>query len=301
MSDLAPSWLDLQIVPRVRDVGGFQVQRVLPSARRKMVGPFIFLDRMGPVLLPPGDGVDVRPHPHIGLATVTYLYDGELLHRDSVGSVQPIRPGEVNWMTAGKGIAHSERTPAGVRKAGPSISGLQLWVALPRAAEEGDPGFAHHDRADLPMVTADGLRVRVVVGSFLGVRSPVALDWETVLADVSMEAGAVLPVSARHDERALYLVHGRAAIGGQLLEAGPLYVLKPGLAVELEAVTPVTLALLGGEPMDGPRHIWWNFVSSSEDRIEQARADWMAGRFRPIPDETEAIDAPERPPRLQRR
>jgi redox-sensitive bicupin YhaK (pirin superfamily) len=301
MSDLAPSWLDLQIVPRVRDVGGFQVQRVLPSARRKMVGPFIFLDRMGPVLLPPGDGVDVRPHPHIGLATVTYLYDGELLHRDSVGSVQPIRPGEVNWMTAGKGIAHSERTPAGVRKAGPSISGLQLWVALPRAAEEGDPGFAHHDRADLPMVTADGLRVRVVVGSFLGVRSPVALDWETVLADVSMEAGAVLPVSARHDERALYLVHGRAAIGGQLLEAGPLYVLKPGLAVELEAVTPVTLALLGGEPMDGPRHIWWNFVSSSEDRIEQARADWMAGRFRPIPDETEPIDAPERPPRLQRR
>ena len=198
------------------------MQRVLPSARRKMVGPFIFLDRMGPVLLPPGDGLDVRPHPHIGLATVTYLYDGELLHRDSVGSVQPIRPGDVNWMTAGKGIAHSERTPASLRSAGPSISGLQLWVALPRAVEEGEPGFAHHDRAELPTVTAEGLRVRVVAGSFLGVRSPVALNWETVLADVSMDAGAVLPVSAHHDERALYLIQGRAALGGQPLEAGPL-------------------------------------------------------------------------------
>ncbi len=228
MSYLAHPSLDLQIVPRVRDLGGFQVQRVLPSARRKMVGPFIFLDRMGPVLLPPGDGLDVRPHPHIGLATVTYLYDGELLHRDSVGSVQPIRPGDVNWMTAGKGIAHSERTPATLRSAGPSISGLQLWVALPRAVEEGEPGFAHHDRAELPTVTAEGLRVRVVAGSFLGVRSPVALNWETVLADVSMDAGSVLPVSAHHDERALHLIQGRAALGGQPLEAGPLYVLKPG-------------------------------------------------------------------------
>jgi redox-sensitive bicupin YhaK (pirin superfamily) len=301
MSDLAAPWLDLQVVPRVRDIGGFQVQRVLPSARRKMVGPFIFLDRMGPVLLLPGDGLDVRPHPHIGLATVTYLYDGELLHRDSVGSVQPIRPGDVNWMTAGKGIAHSERTPASLRSAGPSISGLQLWVALPRAVEEGEPGFAHHDRAELPMVTAEGLRVRVVAGSFLGARSPVALQWDTVLVDVSMEPGAVLPVSSHYDERAVYLVGGAVEVGGQPLEAGSLYVLKPGLAVELKAMTPVTLALLGGEPMDGPRHIWWNFVSSSEDRIEQARADWMAGRFQSIPEEIERIDAPDRPPRLQRR
>jgi redox-sensitive bicupin YhaK (pirin superfamily) len=300
MSDLAAPWLDLQVVPRVRDIGGFQVQRVLPSARRKMVGPFIFLDRMGPVLLAPGDGLDVRPHPHIGLATVTYLYDGELLHRDSVGSVQPIRPGDVNWMTAGKGIAHSERTPASLRSAGPSISGLQLWVALPRAVEEGEPGFAHHDRAELPMVTAEGLRVRVVAGSFLGARSPVALQWDTVLADVSMEPGAVLPVSSHYDERAVYLVGGAVEVGGQPLEAGCLYVLKPGLAVELKAITPVTLALLGGEPMDGPRHIWWNFVSSSEDRIEQARADWMAGRFQTIPEEIERIDAPDRPQRRVR-
>jgi redox-sensitive bicupin YhaK (pirin superfamily) len=204
-------------------------------------------------------------------------------------------------MTAGQGIAHSERTPASLRSAGPSISGLQLWVALPRAVEEGEPGFAHHDRAALPMVAAEGLRVRVVAGSFLGVRSPVALDWEALLADVSMDERAVLPVSAHHDERALYLIEGRAELGGQPLEAECLYVLKPGLAVELKAVTPVTLALLGGEPMDGPRHIWWNFVSSSEDRIEQARADWMAGRFRPVPGEVERVDAPDRPHRLQRR
>jgi redox-sensitive bicupin YhaK (pirin superfamily) len=300
MSDLASPWLDLQVVARVRDLGGFQVQRVLPSARRKMVGPFIFLDRMGPMLLPPGEGVDVRPHPHIGLATVTYLSEGELLHRDSVGSVQPIRPGDVNWMTAGKGIAHSERTPTDVRAASGGLTGLQLWVALPRAIEEADPGFVHHDRKTLPTVEAEGLRVRVVAGTFLGARSPVALSWETVLADVAMEAGAVLPVAAHHDERALYLVNGTIEIDGQRLEAGPLYVLKPGVPVSVRALTPATLAILGGEPMDGPRHIWWNFVSSSEDRIEQARADWMAGRFRPIPGETELIDAPARPqPRVR--
>ena len=301
MSDLAHPALELQIVPRVRDIGGFEVQRVLPSARRKMVGPFIFLDRMGPMLLPPGEGVDVRPHPHIGLATVTYLSEGELLHRDSVGSVQTIRPGDVNWMTAGKGIAHSERTPADLRSASGRLTGMQLWVALPRAIEEADPGFAHHDCETLPTVDGEGLRVRVVAGTFLGARSPVALSWETVLADVVMEAGAVLPVSAHHDERALYLAEGEVEMDGQRLVAGPLYVLKPGVPVSVTAVTPATLALLGGEPMDSPRHIWWNFVSSSEDRIEQARADWMAGRFSAIPGETERIDAPDRPqPRVRR-
>lgn len=253
MSDLAAPWLDLQIVPRVRDLGGFEVQRVLPSSRRKMVGPFIFLDRMGPALLPPGEGLDVRPHPHIGLATVTYLLEGEILHRDSVGSVQSIRPGDVNWMTAGRGIAHSERTPADLRAAGGWLSGLQLWVALPRGFEDGEPGFAHHHRDTLPVVEAEGLRARVVAGSFLGVQSPVALQWETVLAEVTMQTGAVLPVSARHDERALYLTSGAVDIAGVRLEAGPLYVLKPGQPVEVTAVTPVTLALLGGEPMDGPR------------------------------------------------
>jgi len=294
MSDLAHPSIELQIVPRVRDLGGFQVQRVLPSSRRKMVGPFIFLDQMGPAILPPGDGIDVRPHPHIGLATVTYLSAGELLHRDSVGSVVTIRPGDVNWMTAGKGIAHSERTPGCARPAGGPISGVQLWVALPRAQEETEPGFAHHDRATLPTVADAGMQVRVVAGSFLGVQSPVSLGRETLLADVSLPAGATLPVSAHHDERALFLTDGQVEIGGQVLDAGPMYVLKPGVPVDVRAVTPATLVLLGGEPMDGPRHIWWNFVSSSQERIEQARADWQAGRFRPIPGETERIDAPER-------
>jgi redox-sensitive bicupin YhaK (pirin superfamily) len=293
MSDLAHPSVDLQIVPRVRDLGGFAVQRILPSARRKMVGPFIFLDRMGPALFEPGEGLDVRPHPHIGLATVTYLFAGEILHRDSVGSIQPIRPGDVNWMTAGRGIAHSERTPGDVRAAGGPVSGLQMWVALPRAVEEGDPGFSHHERGRLPVIEAEGLHVRVVAGSFLGARSPVPLAWETLLADVTMAAGAVLPISAAHDERALYLISGTAVLDGQPIEAGPLYVLKPGLAVTLTATTPVSLAVLGGEPMDGPRHIWWNFVSSSEERIQQARADWMAGRFALVPGETERIDAPE--------
>lgn len=300
MSDLAAPWLDLQVVPRVRDLGGFEVQRVLPSARRKMVGPFIFLDRMGPALLPPGRGVDVQPHPHIGLATVTYLSEGELLHRDSVGSVQPIRPGDVNWMTAGKGIAHSERTPADLRASGGTLTGLQLWVALPRRYEEGEPGFSHHDRGQLPVVSGEGLHVRVVAGSFLGARSPVPLLWETLLADVAMEPGAVLVVSAHHDERALYLTSGVVEIGGRTLSAGPLYVLKPGVAVEVKAVTAATLAVLGGEPMDGPRHIWWNFVSSSRERIEQAQADWQAGRFRPVPEETERIEAPAISPRSSR-
>jgi redox-sensitive bicupin YhaK (pirin superfamily) len=296
MSDLAAPWLDLQIVPRARDLGGFEVQRVLPSSRRRMVGPFIFLDRMGPALLLPGHGVDVRPHPHIGLATVTYLFDGELLHRDSVGSVQAIRPGDVNWMTAGKGIAHSERTPPELRPRGSSVSGLQLWVALPRAMEEGEPGFAHHDRAALPLVESDGLRVRVVAGSFLGAHAPVALAWETVLADVSMDAGAVLPVTAHHEERAVYVVEGAVDVAGVGLEVGSLYVLKPGVPIDVRATTRAGLALIGGEPMDGPRHIWWNFVSSSRDRIEQARADWNAGRFRPIPGETERVEAPPRDP-----
>jgi hypothetical protein len=293
VSSLASPWLDLQIVPRVRDLGGFRVTRVLPSARRKMVGPFIFLDRMGPALFEPGEGLDVQPHPHIGLATVTYLFEGEILHRDSVGSIQPIRPGDVNWMTAGRGIAHSERTPSEARAGGGRVSGLQFWVALPRAVEEGDPGFAHHDRDELPLVNAEGIRARVVAGSFLGVRSPVALAWETLLADVTLDAGAALPVSAHHDERALYITSGSVEIGGVVLDVGPLYVLKPGLSVEVRALTPATLAVFGGEPMDGPRHIWWNFVSSSEDRIQQARADWMAGRFRPVPDETDRVAAPE--------
>ena len=295
MSDLAHPSIDVQIVPRVRDLGGFQVRRVLPSSRRKMVGPFIFLDQMGPAILQPGEGIDVRPHPHIGLATVTYLSAGEILHRDSVGSVVTIRPGDVNWMTAGKGIAHSERTPGCARRRAAASAAFNCgWPCRGRRGD--DAGL----RASRPGRAADGrgggLRVRVVAGSFLGKTSPVSLLWETLLADVSLAAGrgpagarrittsgpSSSPTAAGRDRRPAARTRGR------------LYVLKPGVPVEVRAVTPATLVLLGGEPMDGPRHIWWNFVSSSEERIEQARADWQAGRFKPIPGETERIDAPER-------
>jgi redox-sensitive bicupin YhaK (pirin superfamily) len=286
--------LDLVIVPRVRDIGGFEVRRVLPSGRRKMVGPFIFLDQMGPALLDAGVGLDVSPHPHIGLATVTYLFGGELLHRDSLGTVQAIRPGEVNWMTAGRGIAHSERTPPEARAVGGSIFGLQMWVALTRDREEQAPAFAHHDRGTLPVVEDGGARVRVVAGEYLGARSPVETGWETLLADAVLEAGATLPVAASHDERAVFVACGVVDVGGQTFEAGPLLVLKPGEPLTVRARTPARVVVLGGEPMDGPRHIWWNFVSSSRERIEQAKADWVAGRFDVVPDESERVPLPER-------
>lgn len=285
--------LDIVLVPRVRDIGGFSVRRVLPSSRRKMVGPFIFLDQMGPAIFDPGIGLDVRPHPHIGLATVTYLFEGALLHRDSVGSVQTIEPEAVNWMFAGRGIAHSERTPPDIRARGGQVFGLQMWVALPRAQEESDPRFIHHDRDALPVIHDEGRAFRVVTGSYGGVVAPFSSAWETVLVDARLQTGARLPISTRHDERAIFVAEGRVDIAGQPFEAGPLVVLKPGAPVTLTALAPSRVVLLGGEPMDGPRHIWWNFVSSSKERIEQAKADWQAGRFAQVPDETELVPLPE--------
>ncbi|MDP1572364.1 MAG: pirin family protein [Vicinamibacterales bacterium] len=286
--------LDLVIVPRVRDLGGFEVRRVLPSGRRKMVGPFIFLDQMGPALFEAGLGLDVRPHPHIGLATVTYLFSGELLHRDSVGSVQAIRAGEVNWMTAGRGIAHSERTSPAARAAGGELFGIQMWVALPQADEEMPPGFAHHAPAELPVIEAEGARVTLVAGAWHGARSPVETRWETLLADAVLAPGARLPLPPSHEERAVFVASGMIDVAGQVFEAGPLVVLKPGVSVTLAARTAARVVVLGGAPMDGPRHIWWNFVSSSRERIEQAKADWVAGRFDLVPDEAERIPLPER-------
>ncbi len=285
---------DVVLVPRVRDVGGFSVRRVLPSARRKMVGPFIFLDQMGPAILDPGIGLDVRPHPHIGLATVTYLFEGEVLHRDSVGSVQTIQPEAVNWMFAGKGIAHSERTPPELRARGGRVFGLQMWVALPRAEEESAPHFIHHDRDALPVINDDGRTIRVVTGSYDGIAAPLSSTWETVLVDARLESGARLPISTHHDERAVFVAEGHIDVAGQLFDAGPLVVLKPGEPVTVTARTPSRVVLLGGEPMDGPRHIWWNFVSSAKERIEQAKADWQAGRFTPVPGETEFVPLPDR-------
>lgn len=300
-SDPLPRALDAVVVTRVRDlVGGFKVRRVLPSARRRMVGPFIFLDQMGPEILAAGRGLDVAPHPHIGLATVTYLFGGELLHRDSLGTVQAIRPGEVNWMTAGRGIAHSERTPQEMRAAGSDLFGIQSWVALPLRHEEIDPAFAHHGAEELPVVEGDGLRVRLIAGALYGVRSPVETLSEMFYADAELDAGARLPVPVEQEERAAYVVSGVVALGGDggTFEAGQLLVFKPGADVTLEAIesSPARVMLLGGEPMEGGRHIWWNFVSSSSERIEEAKEDWKAGRFAPVPEETEFIPLPESGP-----
>jgi redox-sensitive bicupin YhaK (pirin superfamily) len=283
------------IVPRTRDLGGgFEVRRALPSSQRRMVGPFVFFDQMGPAVLRGGRGLDVRPHPHIGLATVTYLFDGEILHRDSLGTVQPIRPGEVNWMTAGRGIVHSERTPPELRGAGESrLFGIQTWVALPREREETEPAFAHHAADALPLVEGEGKRVRLIVGSLYGARAPVEVLLEMFYADAELSPAARLEVPTEHEERAIYVAEGRIGVGGDIFEAGQLLVLRAAESIVVEAPVASRVMLLGGEPMDGPRHLWWNFVSSSAERIEQAKADWRAGRFPPVPGETEFIPLPD--------
>ncbi len=281
-----------EILPRTRDLGGFEVARVLPVAERRMVGPFVFFDRMGPVTFAAGRGVDVRPHPHIGLATVTYLFDGSILHRDSLGSVQPISPGDVNWMTAGSGIVHSERTDAALRTAPQPLSGIQLWVALPARDEEMGPDFTHYAAASLPLVEGEGKSVRVMAGKLLGVTSPVATRSPLFYAAADLAAGAALPFDAAYEERALYILDGAVEIDGRNHAAGRLLVFAPGRPLTLKATAPARLLLLGGDALDGPRHIWWNFVSSRKERIEQAKADWQSGRFAAVPGETEFIPLP---------
>ena len=282
------------IVPRTRDLGdGFEVRRVLPSEERRTVGPFVFFDQMGPTVLRAGTGLDVRPHPHIGLATVTYLLDGEILHRDSLRTVQPIRPGEVNWMTAGRGIVHSERTPPELRTTGTRLFGIQTWIGLPNDREEVEPSFVHHAESALPMLEGDGKHVRVIAGEFQGARSPLAVFSETLYADAALAVGARLEVPPDYRERAIYIVEGRIAIAGDLFEAGRMLVFSPGDAILVDAIAQARCLLLGGEPLDGPRHLWWNFVSSSVERIDQAKADWREGRFPRVPDETEFIPLPE--------
>ena len=287
----AVDMVETVIETRARDlVDGFKVRRALPSRQRRMVGPFIFLDQMGPEILSAGRGLDVAPHPHIGLATVTYLFTGELLHRDSLGSVQPIRPGELNWMTAGRGIAHSERTPQEMRTTGSELFGIQSWVALPTQCEENEPAFAHHGSNELPIIEDHGKRVRLICGSLYGARSPVRLLSDMFYAEVILEGESRIDVPEEHEERAAYVVEGSIEIspGGQTFHAGQLIVFKPGSEIILN--TPASgharVMLLGGEPLEGRRHIWWNFVSSSPERIEQAKDDWKAGRFSPVPDET---------------
>jgi len=285
--------IDVALEGKAKDLGGFEVRRLLPSVRRRMVGPFIFFDRMGPADFAPGRGIDVRPHPHIGLATVTYLFAGEILHRDSLGSVQPIRPGDVNWMTAGRGIAHSERTGPATRAAGGPLSGIQAWVALPRTEEECEPAFSHHAAEALPFVEGEGWRLRLIAGSWEGVHSPVTTAWDTLYLDAALDPGARLLFPAEHEERAVYPVEGSIEIDGRPTPPDSLLVLRPGQAVTIASRTASRLMLLGGAAMDGPRHIWWNFVSSSPERIEQAKQDWRTQRFAPVPGDTEFIPLPE--------
>lgn len=286
--------VDLIIAPEEHDLGAFSVRRVLPAAERQMVGPFIFFDEMGPALLDADTPLDVRPHPHIGLATLTWLFEGAILHRDSLGYEQEIRPGEVNWMTAGAGIVHSERTPERLKGQPARLHGLQVWMALPEGCEEVAPSFQHYGADDIPTVGGDGWQATVVAGCAWGVTSPVSVYSETLYADIRLSAGKTLPIGAEHAERAVYLIGGALRIAGETFEPGRMLVLTPGLEVTAEAAADSRFVLVGGAAMTGTRYKVWNFVSSSRDRIDRAKADWRARRFPTVPgDETEFIPLPD--------
>ncbi len=283
---------DLHIQAKPRDLGGFSVRRLLPHAGRRTVGPFIFFDHMGPSKFAPGQGIDVRPHPHIGLATVTYLFSGEIVHRDSLGYVQPIRPGDVNWMTAGSGIAHSERTDPKRRDGSELLHGIQTWVALPKASEEIAPAFVHHPAATLPEIAERGIHLRIIAGTAYGQESPVKVFQPTLYVAITLDTGAKLKLDDTHEERCLYVAEGGIELGGRAFVEGDMVVLKPGAEAVVAATAASRLMLAGGAKLDGTRHIWWNFVSSSAERIEQAKRDWAEGRFAKVPGETEFIPLP---------
>lgn len=286
--------VEMVISGRERDLGGFSVRRILPSPKKRMVGPFIFLDEMGPAEFLTGQGMDVRPHPHIGLSTLTYLFEGSMMHRDSTGIELEIRPGEVNWMTAGRGVVHSERSSAEVRARGQRLSGLQAWVALPAHSEEVSPSFEHRGSAELPVIEGEGRRVRLVAGSLFGKTSPLAVSSPLVYADISLAEGALLPVDAAYPERALHVLSGAVEVDGERYGPHGLMLFREGVAATLRALEPSRVVLIGGEPLEGPRHIWWNFVSSSKERIEQAKEDWKNQRFgRVVNDAEEFIPLPE--------
>ncbi|MGQ0835042.1 MAG: pirin family protein [Gammaproteobacteria bacterium] len=278
---------------RARDVDGFSVRRLLPAAARQMVGPFIFLDHIGPAGLAPGAGLDVRPHPHIALATVTYLYSGSLMHRDSLGFVQEIRPGDVNWMTAGRGIVHSERSPQGERARGARLHGVQSWVALPDGHEDDEPAFHHHSAATLPTLSAKGVELRVIAGEAFGRRSPVATVWPTLYVDAAMPAETSIDLPPDYTDRAIYVAEGEIELFGDRYGPGQLVILETGEDVPIRAMHTSRLMLLGGERFPTPRLIWWNFVSSTRERMEQAKRDWAEQRFARVPGESEFIPLPE--------
>jgi redox-sensitive bicupin YhaK (pirin superfamily) len=286
--------IELMVIANAKDIGGFEVRRALPTARRRLVGPFIFFDRMGPAILRAGQGIDVRPHPHIGLATVTYLFDGRIRHRDSLGTEMVIEPGDVNLMTAGRGIVHSERSPEELRGAPLSISGLQTWLALPDGKEEIAPVFGHTVQGELPRIDADGISGRVVIGAFDGLRSPVSALSDTLYADLKLAPGASVRLPADAEERAIYILEGSVVISGDRFQPDRLLVFRPGDEIVVSSENGGHFMLFGGASLGSPRHIWWNFVSSSKERIEQAKQEWKTGKFDIVPgDEKEFIPLPE--------
>ncbi|TGQ11757.1 MULTISPECIES: pirin family protein [unclassified Mesorhizobium] len=286
--------IELMVIPNAKDIGGFEVRRALPTAKRRLVGPFIFFDRMGPAILRAGHALDVRPHPHIGLSTVTYLFDGKIRHRDSLGTEMVIAPGDVNLMTAGRGIVHSERTPEELRGAPMSVSGLQTWLALPDGKEEIAPVFANTSVARLPEIDAEGVSGRVVIGEFSGLRSPVATASDTLYADLRLAADASVKIPADAEERAIYTLEGDVSIAGDVFPAERLLVFKPGEEIVVSSERGAHFMLFGGASLSSQRYIWWNFVSSSKERIEQAKQEWKTGRFDIVPgDEEEFIPLPE--------
>ena len=281
------------LAPRVHDLGGFQVRRAVPTLQARSVGPFVFVDHMGPAVFAPGNGIDVRPHPHIGLATVTFLWSGTIRHRDTLGSVQDISAGDVNWMTAGRGIAHSERTPQGLREGEHPLHGMQTWVALPLADEETAPAFHHHAAAELPRIERGGALLRVLAGRGYGAEAPARVFADTLYVAIDLDADTQIELEASHPQRALYVLDGEAQLDGADIPRQHLVLLDLGVNHRLRAKTPLKAMLLGGEPLDGPRHLWWNFVSSSKERIEQAKLDWREGRFGPVPGDDEFIPLPD--------
>jgi redox-sensitive bicupin YhaK (pirin superfamily) len=290
---LASDAIETMIIASAKDIGGFEVRRALPSARRRMVGPFIFFDQMGPAILRPGQMLDVRPHPHIGLATVTYLFDGKIRHRDSLGTEMMIAPGDVNLMTAGRGIVHSERTPEEMRGSPMSVSGLQTWIALPEAVEDMAPAFSNTGVSLLPTENAGGVSLRVIMGEFAGMKAPTPAYSDTVYVDASLEAGARLQLPGSIEERAIYVLSGEVDVSGDVFDAHKLLVFKPGDEIVITAKTAAHFVILGGASIGSKRYIWWNFVSSSQEKIEQAKEEWRTGRFDIVPgDEQDFIPLP---------
>ena len=294
-----PEDIETVIIPRARDLGGFEVRRALPAPDRQMVGPFIFFDQAGPAEFLTGQGIDVRPHPHIGLGTVTYLYEGEFEHRDSLGTHQMIYPGEVNWMVAGRGVTHSERTSEATRLGESRLFGIQTWVALPEDHEERAAGFEHHSETALPFLEAEGKQVRLIMGRAWGETAPVSTFSDMFYADIVLEAGALLPLPNDHEDRGVYITQGSIEVAGEGFEAGRMMVFRPGDAITLRAGEQgARLMALGGETLNGPRHIWWNFVASSREKIDEAKeawaaGDWENGRFQlPPGDDSEFIPLP---------